>query len=77
MSKPKRSDNGKSDGAASTIERGVVYPLDEFKRRTRLGDFAMRQMRRKGFPVRQVGCRRFVLGDDWIKWLSNRNDDDA
>ena len=51
------------------IENGVTYPLPEFERRTGLGRYTMRQARRKGLPVFQVGNRRYIRGEDFNAWL--------
>lgn len=71
--KPKKPDAAFPD----VVQCGVVYPLSDFQRRTGLGDYAMRQARRKGLRVRYVGGRGFVIGDDWIDWLSRQAEEDS
>ena len=51
------------------IERGTVYTLEEFRHRTKLGEWALRQMKKKGFLVHGAGGRKFVVGDDFIDFL--------
>lgn len=72
-SKTKKRDN--SAPPSQTIESGVVYTLDDFRKRTGLGDFAMRQARRNGLIVHYTGVRGFVIGDDWIDFLQTVNPD--
>lgn len=57
---------------ALAIEADVAYSLPEFERRTQLGKAAMREARRAGLKIRQVGSRRFVLGSDWLEHLKGR-----
>ncbi len=47
----------------------AVYRLDEFKRRTGLGDFAIRQARRHGLRVFRMGGKSFVRGADFSAYL--------
>lgn len=51
------------------IESSSSYPLREFQRLTGLGDAALRQARRKGLQVIQVGRRKFVRGAAWESYL--------
>lgn len=51
------------------IVADAVYPLNDFMRRTGLGEKSLRQARRAGFPVRRYGGRAFVIGRDWIVFL--------
>ena len=59
-----------SQDTPRTIEAGVVYGLDEFKKRSRFGNHAMRTACRNGLKVRYVGGRGFVLGDDFLAYLA-------
>lgn len=47
----------------------ALYTLDEFQRRLRLGEAAMRAARRQGLRVRKVGRRKYVLGRDALQWI--------
>jgi len=66
-----------SDGF-STIEPGVAYSLDDFKRRTGMGAAAIRTARRHAespLAVRRVGRRSYILGDDFIAYLRENGRD--
>ena len=54
-----------------SIETNIAYPLSVFQERTGLGRAAMRQARRAGMPVKRFGGRSFVLGSDWINFLTS------
>lgn len=66
-----RGDTGE---AAGQISADVLYTLPELKQRLGLGDFAMRQARQAGLPVRKIGRRRYVLGSDVVTWLKARKE---
>jgi len=51
------------------IEPGTCYPLNDFQRRSGLGDSAMRAARRAGLKVLYLHKRPFVFGDDFIAYL--------
>jgi hypothetical protein len=55
------------------INDGEVYPLEVFKARSGLSDWAMRQARRAGLRVITQGSRRFVRGIDWSEYLAGRS----
>jgi hypothetical protein len=59
-----------------TIELGVLYPIEEFKRRTGFGSHAMRTARRNGLKVRYVGGRAFVRGDDFLSYIDKLDADE-
>jgi len=66
-----------SDGF-STIEPGVAYSLDDFKRRTGMGAAAIRTARRKSdnpLIVRRVGRRAYIMGEDFIAYLQQHGRD--
>lgn len=52
------------------IEPGRLYRADEARARLGLGDWAWRQLRRKGLPVIRTSGRAFVLGSDLIEHFS-------
>ena len=51
-----------------TIDERQAYTLKEFRRRAGLGATAWRNVRDK-LPVRVVGRKRYVLGQDWLEFL--------
>ena len=53
------------------IFNGGIYPLSVFRAMTGLGEEAMREARRRGLVVRQVGSRRFVTGQDFWAFLTS------
>ena len=53
------------------ILNGGIYPLPVFRALTGLGEEAMREARRRGLVVRQVGSRRFVTGQDFWAFLTS------
>lgn len=55
--------------SAGSIEAGHVYPVDDFKRRTRWSDAALRTARRNGLTVTRAGNINFVSGDDFLAYL--------
>ncbi len=57
------------DTTPGLIEPDVLYTLGELKRRTRLGDWAVRQARKTGLRVRKVGNTRFVFGRDFHRFI--------
>lgn len=55
--------------APGEIQPGVLYTLPEIKRRSGLGEWALRTARRNGLRVIYTGGRAFVRGSDFIKYL--------
>ena len=51
------------------IRDGETYTLAELERRSGLGRFAMRQLRRRGLVVRRISGRAFILGADFNRFL--------
>lgn len=51
------------------VAGGELYTLCEVKRRLGIGEAGLRQCRRRGLPVRRIGNRRLVLGDELIEWV--------
>ena len=51
------------------IEPGVMFTLDEIKRRSKLGEWALRTARRNGLRVIYTGGRAFVRGQDFVEYL--------
>lgn len=54
------------------IERFAVYTLAEFKRRTRMADWAIRTARRNGLVIDSCGNRRFIRGTSFEQYLAKR-----
>lgn len=52
------------------IDRNHAYSVREFRRRTGLGDYAYAQARKAGLRVIKVGKKPYVLGSDWLDFLS-------
>jgi hypothetical protein len=52
------------------IHDGAAYALDDFRQRTRMGQKAIREAIKRGLRVTEVGNRRFVLGKDFLLFLS-------
>lgn len=73
---PKRTKTGGTAGpkAPSTgpISVHEMYPLDEFKRRTRAGDGQLRSWRRKGLIVTKMGNVSYVSGADFAAFLDQQ-----
>ena len=59
-----------SKSSSGVIRSDESYTLREFCARMGLGPYALRQAREAGLIVRQVGKKRFVLGVDWLKFVS-------
>ena len=63
----------------TTATTGVIsahetYSREEFLRRTGIGDWAFRSVKRRGLRTTKVGNRVFVRGQDWIDFLSRAGD---
>ena len=52
------------------IRAGECYPLQTFKQYTGQGTTALRRARQQGLPVRRVGLRSFILGQDWLDFVA-------
>jgi hypothetical protein len=58
-----------SNHAPGFIEPGCIYEANEARQRLRIGAKAWKNLRDTGLPVRYVGRRAFVAGDDLIEAL--------
>ena len=58
------------------ISADELYTLSELKKRTRLGDWAIRQARKGGLRIRKIGNARFVLGHDFQTFVEEQGNDD-
>ncbi len=56
------------------VQSTVLYRADELKARMGWSDAALRSARRHGLPVRRLGKRAYILGEDVISFLKNRTD---
>ena len=57
------------------IEPANLYTLCELKKRTRLGDWAIRKARKDGLRVRKIGNARFAFGADFLKHVEAIGED--
>lgn len=53
------------------IESGKAYTLDRFMEVTGIKRFAMDTARKNGLVVRKAGRRCFVLGQDFLDYLTS------
>lgn len=60
----------KKDRTAGVFRPDEAYTLAELRERARMGSWAIREARKKGLVVRTVGNARFVLGVDFIRFLT-------
>ncbi len=75
--KRKKPDDKKpttNEKTGEPISATESYGLAEFKRRTQLGDWALRQAKRAGLRVIHVGGRAFIRGRDWHRFLGQNGD---
>ena len=56
--------------ADGVIQADRVYSLDAFRRITKWGVTATRDARQNGLPVRRVGRRLYIVGRDFIQYVS-------
>jgi hypothetical protein len=54
---------------AAVIRADAAYSIHEVKRRLGLGEWALRQMRRRGLIVRRVGRVSVILGRDLLEHI--------
>ena len=64
------------DNLPGVIEPANLYTLNELKKRTHLGDWAIRQARKAGLRVRTIGNGRFVFGRDFQEFVEANGDED-
>ena len=70
MSARRKSSAEAAPAADAAIHPDTLYTLADFKNRTGLGEHAMRTARRRGLKVTYGGNRGFVLGADFIDYLT-------
>ncbi len=55
--------------SAGVINSAESYTVKEFRRRAGIGDYTWRRLRRE-LPVVTIGRRQYILGKDWIDFLT-------
>ena len=70
MSKPSTPQNGHS--RPGVICANEAYTLLEVKLRLGFKDAGLREARRKGLKIRQIGRNRYCLGEDVISFLKEQ-----
>ena len=65
----KESENGFQDTA---IYADAVYGLADFLKRSGLGEGGLRSARRRGLQVRYCHSRAFILGRDFLQYVSEQ-----
>lgn len=56
----------------AVIRADAAYRLDDFRARTGMGEWAMREARRAGLRVVTVGGKRWIRGADFLDFLAAR-----
>ncbi|MHC4402856.1 MAG: hypothetical protein ACYTG0_24610 [Planctomycetota bacterium] len=54
------------------IRAGVCCPLSQLKERIGVDAWAWREIMKDGFQPVKIGRRKFVLGDDWLRYVRDR-----
>lgn len=62
--------------SAGVISADESYTVQEFRKRVGIGDYVWRKLRRE-LPVVTIGRRQYVLGADWIDFLSRGKKDEG
>jgi len=65
-----------TDHLPGIIDPDRLYTLSELKRRTKLGDWAIRKARKAGLRVRTIGNGRFVFGRDFHSYVEACGDEE-
>jgi hypothetical protein len=52
------------------IRADELYTIDEFKKRLGIRDATLRSARRAGLCIKYLHGRAFVLGQDWIGYVT-------
>lgn len=60
---------------AGVISAGESYTVAEFRKRAGIGDYTWRRLRRE-LRVVTIGRRQYVLGQDWIDYLTRGKKDE-
>ena len=68
------STKSQNKSTLSGIDSGTVYPLPVFRAISGFSDQALRTARRRGLVVRRAGGRAFILGEDFLRYLKNVDD---
>ena len=67
VSMPREVDGNAVPGV---VHANAVYAVDEFRRRKRTGNAALREAKGRGLKIHRSGNRRDVVGSDWIQYLT-------
>ncbi|HCS50353.1 hypothetical protein [Rubinisphaera sp.] len=54
------------------IRADESYTLEQFKKLQGIGKDGLRSARQAGLKVRRAHRRAFILGSDWLEYLSNQ-----
>lgn len=60
-------------GEFSAIREGESYRVEDFRQRAGLSVWQFHEAKCDGLKVRQVGKQSFVLGSDWLAFLSSQD----
>ena len=74
MSKKQTIKTPANEKTGAPISATESYGIAEFQKRTQLGDWALRKMKRAGLRVIHVGGRAFIRGCDWHRFLGREGD---
>lgn len=56
---------------SGVIRADELYTIDEFKKRLGIKDSTLRAARRAGFSISYLHGRAYILGKDWITYVTN------
>lgn len=59
------------------IEPQSLYSLEEFKRVSGMGNWALRSARKAGLQMLKIGNRKFVKGQSFIDFIESQNEHSA
>ena len=60
------------DAAAGVFVPGEMLTMEALRKRCGWGQWAVRQAKKDGLVVRRIGNTRFVLSDDFIRFVAER-----
>lgn len=56
------------------VTAGCVLTLEEFRRRMRMTQSALKAARRHGLPLKKIGKRLFIMGEDFVEYARAQPD---
>lgn len=71
---PSKAGSKRRSELLGEIRSGSAYPLEVFRQKTGFGTWAIRQMRRAGLRIHRRSNRCFVIGADFLKFLTEQAD---